>query len=148
MRNSAIVLAVLVAAFALAVPASLATPLQATAGGKATLRYKGILTSHEVTNGGVAATGRFTASGAITDKGTFKDYRTQKGMTIRIRRVTVGKKGTIVFVITIDTSGGGDKGWTIASGTKSYKGLHGKGIEAGGVTGNALNVTMKGTVIR
>ena len=63
-------------------------------GRQPTLRYKGILTSHEVTNGGVAVASRFTASGAIADKGTFKDYRTQKGTTIRIRRVTVGKKGT------------------------------------------------------
>jgi hypothetical protein len=117
-------------------------------GGKVTLHYKGLLKGSDVTNGGVAPTGRFTASGAITDKGTFRDYRTQKGSTIRIRRVTVGTKGTITFIIVIDISLGQNKGWTIASGTKTYKGLHGRGAEEGGVMGNALDVTLKGRVFR
>jgi hypothetical protein len=39
----------------------------------------------------VASRPRVTASGALTDKGAFRDYRTQKGSEIRIRRVTVAR---------------------------------------------------------
>ena len=42
--------------------------------------------------------------------------------------MAVGKKGNITFVVKIDTSVGTSR-WTITSGTKAYKGLHGKGIE-------------------
>jgi hypothetical protein len=82
----------------------------------------------EVTNGGVAGTGHFTASGAITDRGTETTYRTMKGALITLRFVAVGKKGRITFMVKIDTSVGRSR-WTITSGTKAYKGLHGKGIE-------------------
>jgi hypothetical protein len=82
----------------------------------------------EVTNGGVAGTGHFTASGAIADRGTETTYRTMKGTLITLRFVAVGKKGKITFVVKIDTSVGTSR-WTITSGTKAYKGLHGKGTE-------------------
>lgn len=39
----------------------------------------------------MASRPRVTASGALTDKGAFRDYRTQKGSEIRIRRVTVAR---------------------------------------------------------
>jgi hypothetical protein len=81
-----------------------------------------------VTDGGVAGTGYFRASGAITDRGTVTGYRTVKGPFITLRFVSVGKKGTITFVVKIDTNVGTSR-WTIASGTKAYRGLHGKGIE-------------------
>jgi hypothetical protein len=42
--------------------------------------------------------------------------------------VSLGKQGTITFVVTINTTLGTSR-WTIASGTKAYKGLHGKGTE-------------------
>ena len=40
--------------------------------------------------------------------------------------MAVGKRGPIAFVLTINVSTGAET-WTIASGTKAYKGLHGKG---------------------
>jgi hypothetical protein len=84
----------------------------------------------KVTNGGVAGHGNFTASGAITDKGTVTGYRTVKGALITLRFVTVGTKGTITFVVKIHTNlVPVTARWTITSGTKAYKGLHGKGIE-------------------
>ncbi len=82
----------------------------------------------EVTDGGVAGTAFFTASGAITDKGTVTTYRTIKGPMIILDFVAVGRKGAITFVDKIDTTRGTSR-WTIASGTKAYKGLHGKGTE-------------------
>ena len=63
-------------------------------------------------------------------------YRTVKGdpssaagALITLRFVTKGGKGTITYVIKIDTKAGTSR-WTIASGTKAYKGLHGKGTES------------------
>ena len=49
---------------------------------------------------------------------------------LRCPRATrdVGRKGTITFVVKIDTTVGTSR-WTITSGTKAYKGLHGEGIE-------------------
>jgi hypothetical protein len=44
-----------------------------------------------------------------------------------------GKKGVITTVVTISVSGG-DKGWTIKSGSDSYKGIQGKGRETGGAS--------------
>jgi hypothetical protein len=104
---------------------------QLAAVGKVTVRITGANEGQKgdrVTNGGVAGTGRFTASGAIADKGTVVVYRTVKGPLITLRFVTVGKKGTITFVVKIDTNVGTSR-WTIISGTKAYKGLHGEGIE-------------------
>jgi hypothetical protein len=97
--------------------------------GKVTVRIAGRSNNgHEVEDGGVAGRGHFTASGAISDKGTETTYRTRKAALITLRFVTVGKKGKITFVVKIDTNVGSSR-WTIASGTKAYKGLHGKGIE-------------------
>jgi hypothetical protein len=135
MRN-AIVLAVLATVLAVAVPSSLAAPLQEKARGSTpsavsggiTVRSKEILKRPVPTNGGVAGTGHFTISGVITDKGTETDYRTVKGSTALIRRVAVAKKGTITFLIRINLTTGSAP-WTITSGTKTYKGLHGKGTE-------------------
>ncbi len=124
--------ALLLAAAAL-VGASLAvaTPI-AHAGdssaGKVTVRIAGTNDGTDVRDGGVAGTGNFTASGAITEKGTVTGYRMVKGALITLRFVSVGKKGTIAFVVKIDTNLGTAR-WTIASGTKAYKGLHGKGTE-------------------
>jgi hypothetical protein len=50
------------------------------------------------------------------------------GNTALIRRVAVGNKGTITFLITINLRSGSEP-WTIRSATKSYAGLHSKGTE-------------------
>ena len=96
--------------------------------GKITFHSAEVLKTPEVTSGGFAGAGRSTISGAITDKGRVTDYRTVKGNSALIRRVTVGKKGTITFLITIDLKTGAEP-WTITSGTGSYRGLHGHGSE-------------------
>ena len=64
---------------------------------------------------------------------------------ITLRYVTKGSKGTITYVVKIDTNAGTSR-WTIASGTEAYKRLHGKG----GETENATYTVsvLKGTVSR
>src|ERR1041385_2144973 len=57
-----------------------------------------------VTDGGVAGIGRFVAVGAVSDRGKVVVYRTVKGPVITLRTVTIGKKGTITFLIRIDTN--------------------------------------------
>ena len=125
------VLAALVIVLVVAVPASLAQPLQvqgrSSAKGQITVRSREILKGGDVTNGGVAARGRFRISGAITDKGKVTDYRTVKGGTALIRRVAVGARGAITFLITIHLGESGPEPWKITSATRAYKGLHGKG---------------------
>ena len=114
--------------------------------GKITLHSAEVLKTPEVTNGGFAGGGRFTISGAITDKGHVTDYRTVKGNTALLRRVAVGEKGTITFLITIDLATGAEP-WTITSGTGSYKGLHGHGTEVADEWWNTpAHFTMLGTV--
>ena len=125
------VLAALAIVLVVAVPASLAQPLQvqgrSSAKGQITVRSREILKGGDVTNGGVAARGRFRISGAITDKGKVTDYRTVKGGTALIRRVAVGARGAITFLITIHLGESGPEPWKITSATRAYKGLHGKG---------------------
>jgi hypothetical protein len=124
----------------------LAVPSQKKTGSKVTVRITGT-NDHgdDVTNGGVAGHGNFTASGAITDKGTVTAYRTVKGAFITLRFVSVGTKGTITFVVKIDTDLGTSR-WTISSGTKAYKGLHGKGTERENIDYTVSTLT--GTVSR
>ena len=99
------------------------------ASGKITVRSTETLNSQDVTNGGVAGTGHFTVSGAVSDAGTVTDYRTVKGTKVLIRRVVVGKKGMITFLVTLDMSAPSTAlgQWTITSATKSYHGLRGAG---------------------
>jgi hypothetical protein len=109
--------------------ASLAASVaQATANGKITFRSVETLKEPHVTDGGVAGTGSFTISGVITDAGKVTDYRRQNGTTAWVRRVAAGKKGTITFLITINLNTGSEP-WRVVSGTKAYKGLHGKGVQ-------------------
>jgi len=129
MRNKAILLAVLVGAFAVAIPVSLAASSQSQTGGKVTVRITGTNDNGDnVTDGGLAGTGRFSASGAIADKGKCVAYRTVKGDRITLRFVSLGRRGSLTFVVKINTILGISR-WTIGSGTKAYKGLHGKGVE-------------------
>jgi len=68
-----------------------------------------------------------------------------QGTLITLRYFTKGKKGTITYVVKIDTKAGTSH-WTIASGSGAYKGLHGKGSE----TENAAYTVsvLRGTVSR
>jgi hypothetical protein len=123
------------------------------AGGKVKIVIAGTNdTVPPVTDGSLAGKGTFKASGAITDQGVALGYRTVKGDPdsvagglITLRFVTKGKKGTITYVVKIDTKAGTSR-WTIASGTKAYAGLHGKGTESE----NPLYAvsTLRGTVWR
>jgi len=129
MRNRPILLAALVAALAIAIPAALAAPYHAQTGGKVTVRITGTNDNGDnVTDGGIAGTGQFSASGAVADKGKCVAYRTVKGDRITLRFVSLGKRGSLTFVVRINTILGISR-WTIGSGTKAYRGLHGKGIE-------------------
>jgi len=147
-QRTSIVAAIMIV-MAVAAPTSFAALSQSYAGGKVTVRIAGANNGQDVTNGGVAGRGHFTASGAITDKGTVVAYRTVKGSLpgglITLRFVTFGKKGTITFVVKIDTSVGTSR-WTITSGTKAYKGLHGKGTERENADHTVSTLT--GTVLR
>ena len=82
---------------------------------------------NDVTNGGVASTGHFTLTGAISDNGTYIDYRSVRGQVAKVRKILIGKKGTITIVITIRLGTESPAPWTIVSGTKSYVGLHATG---------------------
>jgi streptogramin lyase len=97
----------------------------------------------------VVGAGDFTATGAINDHGTFTDYtRVTSSPTAVIRRVAVGKKGTIVFVIAMNLETGLGP-WTIASGTKTYTGLRGRGTQVVGNIGSIpATFVLKGTVSR
>jgi len=116
-------------------------------GGKIKVVIAGTNDRYDVRDGSLAGTGTFKAVGVITDAGTALAYRTVRadGTSITLRFVTKGKKGTITYVVKIDMNAGTSR-WTIASGTKAYKGLHGKGAE----TENAGYTvsTLKGTVSR
>ena len=102
---------------------------------------------YDVRDGSLAGTGTFKAGGAVTDTGKALAYRTvsSQGTLITLRYVTKGKKGTITYVVKIDTNAGTSR-WTIASASGAYKGLHGKGSE----TENAAYTVsvLKGTVSR
>ena len=91
--------------------------------------------------------GNFIASGAISDQGKVVAQRTEKPPLITLRFVTSGSKGTITFVVKIQTNlVPVTSRWTITSGTKAYKGLHGVGIESD--SANFTFQTMTGTVSR
>lgn len=97
------------------------------ASGQITVRCTEILKAEDITNGSVSGRGRFTFAGAITDKGRVTDYRTANGSTALVRRVAVGARGTITFLITIHLGTSGPQRWKVISATRGYKGLHGKG---------------------
>jgi len=99
----------------------------------------------EVSNGDVAGTGRFTAHGGITDRGKVVVYRTMNGSHITLRFLAAGVKGRITFVVKIDATLGTSR-WTIASGTRRYRGLHGRGTERENATYTVSTLT--GTVWR
>jgi hypothetical protein len=152
MRHRAIVVAAVATVLTIAVSPSLAALVQPRSGGKVKVVIAGTNDRSDVTDGSLAGTGTFKATGAVTDEGVALGYRTVKGdpmsaagAVITLRFVTKGKKGTITYVVKIDTTAGTAK-WTIASGTKAYKGLHGKGTESENASFTVS--TLKGTVSR
>jgi hypothetical protein len=114
-------------------------------GRKVTVRVAFGNNGQDISDGSVAGKGRFTAKGAIVDRGKTVIYRTKTGSLITLRYVTQGKKGAITFVIKINIDLGTSR-WTITSGTRAYKGLHGKGIERENATYTVSTLT--GTVWR
>jgi hypothetical protein len=130
MNRKSIVVAVLIVALGAAAGVGGAAPnASTTATGKVKVRITFKNDGRDVSDGTLAGKGQFRASGAINDKGAVLIYRTHKGGLITLRDVVVGKKGSITFVIKIDTTVGSSR-WTITSATKAYKGLHGKGTES------------------
>jgi len=123
------------------------TARSGVAGGKVKVVIAGTNDKYDVHDGSLAGIGTFKATGAINDAGKALAYRTvtRHGTLITLRYVAKGKKGTITYVAKIDTNAGTSR-WTIASGTKAYKGLHGNGSE----TENASYTVsiLKGTVLR
>jgi len=117
------------------------------AGGKVKVVIAGTNDKFDVRDGSLAGTGTFKASGAVTDTGKALTFRTvnPEGTLITLRYVTKGHKGTITYLVKIDTKAGTSR-WTIASGSGAYKGLHGKGRE----TENAAYTVsvLRGTVSR
>lgn len=102
-----------------------------------------------VTNGGVASTGHFIATGAIEDRGTYTDYRSVRDQIAKVRKVLVGRKGTITIVITIHLGTESPAPWTVTSGTKRYARLHGQGtLIVDNYQGNPYTFVMRGTVSR
>ena len=111
-----------------------------------TVRCTEILKNPDVKNGGVAGTGHCTLSGKIEDKGKATDYRRQVGNKALIRRVVAGQKGTITFLITIDLRTGAEP-WSVASGSKTYRGLRGKGRQVvDNFSATPATFVMKGTI--
>jgi hypothetical protein len=101
----------------------------------------------EQTDGGIAGEGTFRAAGAITDKGPVTAYRGVNEGLILLRFVTKGMKGAITYLVKIDTTRRPViSRWTIESGTKSYTGLQGKGIESENATYTVS--TLRGKVWR
>jgi len=124
-----------------------ATTGSGIAGGKVKVVIAGPHRIPPPTDGSLAGKGTFKASGAITDAGTALAYRTVSadGTLITLRFVTKGKQGTITYVVKIDTNAETSR-WTIASGTGTYKGLHGKGTESENAS-YTLSI-LRGTVSR
>jgi hypothetical protein len=114
-----------------------------------TVRCTLTLKSSDVTNGGAAGTGHCTMRGAINDQGKATDYRKQVANTALIRRVVVGRKGTIAFLIRINLGTGSVPSWSVKSGSGAYRGLHGKGREVvDDFSSTPATFVMKGTVNR
>jgi hypothetical protein len=111
------------------------TAKSAVTGGKVKVIIAGANDKYDVRDGSLAGIGTFKASGAVTDAGKTLAYRrvTSQGTLITLRFVTKGKKGTITYVVHIDTNAGTSR-WTITSATGAYKGLHGKGTETENAT--------------
>jgi hypothetical protein len=117
------------------------TAARAETGEKVTVRIAGTNdTDPPVTDGSRQGTGHFTATGAISESGKVVAYRTMKGSLITLRFVASGSRGTITFVVKIDTNFGTPQ-WTITSATKAYNGVHGEGTEQDNVDFSVSTLT-------
>jgi hypothetical protein len=152
MARRSIAVAAVATGLTIAVSSSFAALGQQQSSGKVKVVIAGTNDKSEVTDGSLAGTGTFKATGAITDQGIALGYRTVKGdpasvagAMITLRFVTKGKKGTITYVVKIDTKAGTSK-WAITSATKAYEGLHGKGTETENLSFTVS--TLRGTVSR
>jgi hypothetical protein len=123
--------------------------------GKVRIHLKGTL---EGPQGAAVGRGVFTLSGAISDSGTFVDrfQGNHPPGDPYVRRLR-GAKGTIWMVGDGIASDGRKGHWRITKGTKAYAGLRGRGrvgihgrgrVGAGEQYGNAIDLTMVGTVSR
>jgi hypothetical protein len=119
----------------------------AATGGKVKVVITGTNDKYDVRDGSLAGIGMFKASGVLSDTGKAFAYRrvTSQGTLITLRFVTKGKKGTVTYVVQIDTNAGTSR-WTIASANGAYKGLHGKGTETENATYTVS--VLRGTVSR
>jgi hypothetical protein len=113
--------------------------------GKVKVVIAGTNDKYDVRDGSLAGRGTFKATGAVTDAGPVLAYRkvNAHGTLITLRFVAKGKKGTITYLVKVDTNVGNAR-WTISSGTGEYKGLHGKGTER--ENANYTVSTLTGTV--
>jgi len=112
-----------------------------------TVQCRETLTNRDVTDGSVSGSGHCTMTGMLHDNGPATDYRTANAITVHIRRVITGAKGTITFMITIPLVGGGGERWTITSGTKTYTKLHGHGYQVvDNYQGDPATFVLKGNV--
>ena len=84
------------------------TAKSAATGGKVRLSSPARTTGTTSEDGSLAGIGTFRASGAVTDTGKTLAYRrvTSRGTLITLRFVTKGKKGTITYVVQVDTKAG------------------------------------------
>jgi len=124
------------------------TPRSNSAGGKVKVVIAGTNDKYPyVSDGSLQGIGTFKATGAITDTGKALAYRTVSadGTLITLRVVAKGNNGTITYVVKIDTTAGTSR-WSIASGTRAYHGLHGKGTETENATYTVS--VLRGTVSR
>jgi sugar lactone lactonase YvrE len=104
----------------------------ANRGGDVLVRVSGMNDDHKADRAPdgttVTSSGRFSASGAISERGKVLVSRVENGPLITIQYVALGRSGTITFVVRVDRNAGTSR-WTIASATKTYRGLRGEGIE-------------------
>ena len=132
-RGTVFTVTIVIAGMAVAFVQPSATA-RSRAGGKVRVRIVGANNGKDVTNGGVSGRGRFKATGAVVDSGKVVAYRKVKGdittgaAVITLRFVTHGRKGTITYRVKVDLKARTSP-WTIASSTKAYKGLRGRGKE-------------------
>ena len=122
-----------------------ATARSIVSGGKIKVVIVGTNDKYDVHDGSLAGKGTFRATGAIADTGPVLAYRTVSGdgTLITLRFVAKGKKGTITYVVKVNTNTSTSR-WTITSGTRAYEGLHGKGTESENASYTVS--TLRGTV--
>jgi len=122
-----------------------ATARSIVSAGKVKVVIAGTNDKFDVRDGSLAGKGTFRATGAITDSGSALAYRTVSPdeTLITLRFVAKGMKGAITYVVKVNTNTSTSR-WTITSGTRAYKGLHGRGTESENV-GFTVS-TLRGTI--